>query len=81
MTKINKKYFVIADYITSKNDGDRHFITCNQLMRLYSVREEECVCLENGTERYKMYVDRYGNLIELRPKSDGDYRLPPKAAK
>jgi hypothetical protein len=81
MTKGNKKYLVIADYITSKNDGDRHFITCNQLIRLYSVREEECICMENGTKRYQMYRDRYGDLIELRPKFDGDYRLPQKDTK
>lgn len=36
-----KKYLVIADYVTSQNDGDRHFITFNQLMRLYGVRAEE----------------------------------------
>ena len=74
-----KKYLVIADYVRSKYDGDRHFITCNQLMRLYSVHKEECICLDNGDRSVppiRWYHERNPGLIELRPRYDGSYSIP-----
>jgi hypothetical protein len=75
---MKKKYLVISDYVISKTDGQRHFITCSKLMYLYSVREEECICMESSikgryTPSIEDYKNRYGNLIELRPKYDGNY--------
>ena len=76
-----KKYLVIADYVYSQNDGDRHFITCNQLMMLYGVREEECICAENSVRgRYSPPLEcireRNPGIIDLRPQYNGDYRIP-----
>ncbi len=81
MKTSNPKYLVIADYVTSKNDGQRHFITCNQLMQLYAVHEEECICAESSVRGVyspplEYYQKRYGPLTILRPRYDGDYRLP-----
>ncbi len=75
-----KKYLVIPDYVISKTDGQRHYISCNQLLRLYGVNENECVFSEssstgNMTNSIEYYKKRYGNLIELRPKHDGHYNL------
>lgn len=75
------KYLVIADYITSKYDGDRHFITCNQLIMLYGVREEECEFAESSVRgRYcpplEYYHLKHNGLIELRPNFDGNYTIP-----
>ena len=81
--KMSKKYLVIADYVLSKNDGDRHFINCNKLMQLYAVHKEECICVESEVYgRYYPPLDvlhrQYGGLIELRPKYNGDYSIPIK---
>lgn len=75
-----KKYLVIADYVRSENDGDRHFITCNRLMQLYSVHEEECICAENSVRgRYSPpleYIrERNPGIIDLRPSYNGDYSI------
>lgn len=73
------KYLVIADYVRSKYDGDMHFITCAKLIKLYGVKEKECICLDNGHKSIPpidFYHRRYGELIELRPRYNGDYRIP-----
>lgn len=77
--QMNKKYLVIADYVTSKNDGDRHFINCHQLMRLYSVNPDDCICLDSGDKSVppvSWYKERNPSLIELRPKFNGNYSMP-----
>lgn len=76
-----KKYLVIADYVISKNDGDRHFLNCYDLMMLYAVHGEECICVESSFRgRYspplEEYFRRYPNLIVLRPNYRGDYSIP-----
>jgi hypothetical protein len=37
------KYVIYPGYITSSNDGDRHFISYTRLVRLYGLRLGECV--------------------------------------
>ena len=37
------KYALHPGPVTSKNDGDRHFIDAHTLARLYRVRPAECV--------------------------------------
>jgi hypothetical protein len=75
-----KKYLVIPDYIISKNDGQRHYISCNKLVQLYGVDEGECVFVESSstgkmTDSIEYNKKRYGNLIELKPKHSGNYIL------
>jgi hypothetical protein len=73
-----KKYLVIADYVRSKNDGDRHYIGCNKLMNLYGVHAEECICLDSGDRSAPSigwYHKRYPGIVELRPSYIGDYTL------
>lgn len=83
---MEKKYVVIADYVISKNDGDRHFITCNQLVKLYGVREEECIFMESSIRGKHWpplgyYYLRHGPLIELRPRYHGNYNMPMETIK
>jgi hypothetical protein len=75
-----KKYLVIPDYVISKTDGQRHYVSCNQLVRLYGVQEGECIFSESPDTGKTMNSinynkKRYGNLTELRPKYSGNYLL------
>ena len=63
-----KKYLLHPGYVTSATDGDKHYITASQLMRLYNVREEECVTYLP----YRPYPNQE-KLIDLYPKYDGKY--------
>lgn len=68
------KYLIIPGWVTSKNDGDRHWITAEQLMRLYVVRREQCI-VAGQTYLAQIAGPRFDsrNLIVLRPRYAGDY--------
>lgn len=61
-----KKYLVCPGYVTSRHDGDRHYIGAESLMHLYGVKQEECVVWD-GFSRWPE------DLIPLRPRFRGDY--------
>ena len=77
------KYALHPGPVTSKNDGDRHFIDAHQLAFLYRVRQSECVVVpwevKPGHERqHELLLERIERmgLIHLRPRYDGNYTLP-----
>lgn len=65
-----KKYLVCPGYVISKNDGERHFIDANTLMRLYGVNPSLCI-LESPIHNMQFH----GPLIRLEPRYDGNYAL------
>ena len=67
---MSKKYLVKAGWMTSKTDGDRHFISAKKLMDLYRVNPRECVIF---SDKFK-YLDDV-DLIVLTPRYDGNYNL------
>ena len=67
-----KKFAIHPGYITSKNDGDRHFISYNQLIKLYGANPNECFEWVKGHADVKLWDD----YIHLKPRFDGDYDLP-----
>lgn len=76
------KYALFPGHVTSKTDGDVHFVGAQDLARLYGVNMRECVVLPfpktaaeevRWQEMYKFVVQF--ELIKLRPQYDGDYRL------
>lgn len=67
---MTKKYLLIGDYVSSKNDGDRHFIDAKTLCRLYNLNPEDCVFTHYS--QYDYYKNLKG-LIWLEPKKDGNY--------
>jgi hypothetical protein len=73
-----KKYGLRPGWVTSKTDGDRHWVSAEQLARLYQVPMDECVMAPHPTE-YQLVRDRfwkvYGYLPTLAPRFDGDYRI------
>ena len=68
------KYLVCPGTVISKSDGDEHFISAGQLMRLYGVKPTECVVMPTGSAR-RGWTEPAG-LIHLRPSYHGNYELP-----
>lgn len=51
MSPRGKKYAVVPGYITSVNDGQKHWIGFGALTWLYGVRPSECIKVDNENER------------------------------
>ena len=77
------RYLLCPGWVTSRTDGDRHYVGASQLAMLYGVSMAECMVLpdpssfENAMRR-SLLLDRmvHGELIPLSPRKDGDYKLP-----
>lgn len=69
-----KKYLIIGDWITSQTDGDWHYISAENLIRLYGVDPAECIIYSD--KKRELGLDPNLDLIVLRPRYDGNYRLP-----
>lgn len=65
-------YVLAPGYVTSKTDGDRHYITAEMLQQLYNVDLDQCV----KEPRDKQDWLPPENAIYLRPRYDGNYSLP-----
>lgn len=76
MPKLRKVYLVIGDNVTSKTDGDRHYVNAHTLMRLYGLSMQECYLAESHD---KVAIEQYQrhelDLIILQPRYDGNYNL------
>ena len=68
---MKKKYILHPGYVTSKNDGDRHFISAPELAKLYNVPLEECYA-PNTIGRLDA-IENWRGLIHLFPRYDGRY--------
>ena len=70
---MSAKYAVYPGYVTSRNDGQRHYIGFEKLCHLYGVPTKECVNMSD--EASWRGRDRSG-YISLTPRRDGNYQLP-----
>ena len=76
------KYALHPGPVTSRTDGDKHFVDAHQLARLYGVAPSECVVVpwevKPGHElphRVRMErIERMG-LVHLYPRPNGNYTL------
>jgi len=69
---MKKKYLILPDWVRSMHDGQEHFISADELVRLYGVNKAECqVCRSTLHSRISP-----PGLIVLRPRYDGDYSIP-----
>ena len=66
---MSKKFSVLPGYITSKNDGQRHYIGWPQLIRLYGVKKEDCF-IQGFNDQYRGWL---ADTIPLTPLYDGNY--------
>ena len=81
MTDPKPRYLVCPGHVISKTDGDRHYISAQQLIQLYGVRRQDCVIrLERPSWWPQSQCDRQDRLeagmIKLTPRHSGDYTLP-----
>lgn len=80
------RYLLCPGQVKSRTDGDWHHIGARDLARLYGVRLDECLMLPDpGRERFSCERLRLlkrcesgGDLVQLRPRGDGDYCIPEK---
>lgn len=68
-----KKYLVLGGGVISSTDGQRHYISAHQLMRLYGVRPNECLLVDENRPEMLAGIDRSKYTV-LRPRSDGNYQ-------
>jgi hypothetical protein len=78
------KYVVKPGWVTSKNDGQQHYIGAMQLIRLYQVDPRLCYVYE-PTPRWTRWDAEEAkrimkDLIPLVPRYDGNYRVPTSPA-
>ena len=66
-----KKYLICPGEIKSKLDGDYHWVTGTQLIKLYGLRRCECVI-----EKKQLKGLYRKDLIQLGPRYDGNYIQP-----
>ena len=82
MTRTSIKYALFPGYVTSKVDGDVHFINEQDLANLYGVSMKQCMIVPfprslKGEIRWgemNRLVHELG-LQKLRPRYDGNYKL------
>ena len=70
-----KKYICIGGEIISKTDSQFHYISPYRLAKLYNVNPQECYFADNENSIILRGLDM-DKLIELRPRYDGDYKIP-----
>ncbi|HBG8375342.1 TPA: hypothetical protein KRG95_001992 [Clostridioides difficile] len=66
------KYVVFEWEITSKNDGQKHFINFRYLIKLYGVSSRECIRVKDFYERDGLDLK---DIKFLYPRNDGKYKL------
>lgn len=76
------RYILRAGYVRSTSDGDRHWIGAAQLASLYGLPPSKCVFIINheALVEYRRAGEQPGD-VHLRPRNDGDYRLPEERCK
>jgi hypothetical protein len=79
------RYLLCPGPVWSRSDGDWHHVTAGQLADLYGVPMPACLVLRKpepgdraGARSHDALLGRVaaGDLIALRPRSDGAYALP-----
>ena len=63
---MQKRYLILPVFVTSRNDGESHFISAARLMSLYGVSPGECVIAVTAGDRLRAP----GGLIRLFPRFD-----------
>lgn len=67
----NKKYLIFPGEIISKNDGQKHYISALEIIRLYHVNPQECIIVNNNYDLHGIIQEDY---LHLEPNYDGDYQ-------
>lgn len=80
---MTRHYLLIPGQVTSKTDGQRHWVTAAELVRLYGVDPADCLVFPMGRSpddalRRNALHERVarGELTALHPRYSGNYTLP-----
>lgn len=76
------RYRLHPGTITREADGEAHYIDAPSLAHLYGVDMQECVVAlpPRAFDRASWRRDPHEDLIQLRPRADGDYSKQPVSA-
>jgi hypothetical protein len=66
-----RKYVLCPGEVTSRSDGQRHYINAEQLLSLYGVRRNDCYIARRGKGGIPA---GYAHLPRLFPRYEGDYK-------
>lgn len=70
MTQQAQKRFLVLGGHLGDTNGKPWFLPAHELVRLYKLSPEECVCIDSAA---MMLGKNTRGLILLRPVADGDY--------
>jgi len=71
-----KKYLCIGENVISQNDREHHYINPHVVARLYGVDPKDCIFANDHDVILIDQAIKYNpNIIELRPRYDGNYKL------
>ena len=72
-----KRYLILPGKVYSKEDEQLHYVSAEELMRLYSVDPKECVVMHNEGVHGKVGLDNdfLDSRLWLAPSYDGDYHI------
>lgn len=68
-----KRYLCIGGTVSSRYDGERHYVSPRRLAQLCGVHPAECVMAHNSRDPILWGADRTRYVV-LRPRYDGNYR-------
>lgn len=69
------KPFVLVGGVVVGQDGQSHQVSAHDLRRLYGLPAQSCVFVSQ--EKHLHGVGDLKDRIVLRPREDGNYKLPP----
>jgi hypothetical protein len=69
-------YVLFPGEVTSRTDGQEHYITAPELARLYGVEYAKCKVVYRYEESSIRGYRKQPNDVELYPRYDGNYKLP-----
>lgn len=69
------KYVIHPGYIFSRNDGEKHFVSGKQLIRLYKVHPTECIMYRYNPVVLQKLEELSEKVEHLYPRNDGKYSL------
>jgi len=67
---MKRKFALHPGYITSKNDGDEHYISVGQLAQLYELKPTEYIIWREFHGSY------WNDYVHLYPSYEGNYGRP-----
>lgn len=75
---MSKHYVLVPGYVFSATDDDRHYITWQQLQKLYGLQRGQ-FSVKRGSGRQPYYdppLPEGKEVVRLTPRFNGDYSLP-----